>query len=185
MSQPSDVEEPAIVKNAKSFEEQLEILRNRGLVISDTEQALEILTRIKYYRLTGYALFFMDNTRQRFRDSTTFDQIIKLADFDQKFRSLLTGILEPIEIAFRTRIAYELAHRYGPLGYKNPDNFTSRTYHDEFIKVFTGVFILRELYPNRQDWKNFLIHLEALLSEYESIIDLDKIGFPPDWQSLL
>lgn len=37
--------------------------------------------------------------------------------------------LETIKISFRTHIAYQLAHSYGPLGYLDGSNFTNTGYH--------------------------------------------------------
>ena len=38
----------------KSYEEQLEILKSRGLQIGDEKKALAYLRTIGYYRLSGY-----------------------------------------------------------------------------------------------------------------------------------
>lgn len=38
----------------KSFEQQLELLESRGMVIGDRDSALQYLERIGYYRLSAY-----------------------------------------------------------------------------------------------------------------------------------
>lgn len=43
-------------KDFKTIEEQLEILRSRGLTISDESQAKDFLLRNNYYRISGYSL---------------------------------------------------------------------------------------------------------------------------------
>ena len=43
-------------KIATTFEEQIEILKSRNLIISDVKEAKDILKRISYYRLSGYML---------------------------------------------------------------------------------------------------------------------------------
>ncbi|MFK4863333.1 hypothetical protein ACI1T5_08925 [Lactococcus petauri] len=49
------------MKLAKSYDEQLEILENRGLYIDDKEKASEILSNVNYYNLTGYLFQFKDS----------------------------------------------------------------------------------------------------------------------------
>ena len=41
-------------KQWKSFEEQLQLLKSRGLLVDDEQAALDYLERIGYYRLSGY-----------------------------------------------------------------------------------------------------------------------------------
>lgn len=43
-----------IAKPWKSYEEQLDLLISRGLVVTDRSRALDYLQRIGYYRLSGY-----------------------------------------------------------------------------------------------------------------------------------
>ena len=38
----------------KSFPEQLELLKSRGMVVTDEASALDYLERVGYYRLSGY-----------------------------------------------------------------------------------------------------------------------------------
>ena len=48
------------IKEAKMFKthaEQLAILKERELFIENDDEALSLLKRINYYRLTGYMLF--------------------------------------------------------------------------------------------------------------------------------
>jgi len=42
------------LKSPKTYEEQVEILRNRGCAITDDVVAVEFLKRTNYYRFTGY-----------------------------------------------------------------------------------------------------------------------------------
>lgn len=53
-----EAEAPHEVKPATTFEEQLDLLGSRNLVVSNREFALEVLGRLNYYRLTGYLLSY-------------------------------------------------------------------------------------------------------------------------------
>ena len=69
----------------------------------------------------------------RYREGTTFEKIYRIYDFDRRLRNLLLMIIERIELYFRAQIAYYHAHRYGPLGYLNEENYNKRHHHDRFI----------------------------------------------------
>ncbi len=122
------------IKKPTTFKEQVNILRNRNLIINNEEQAVEILSRINYYRLSAYMLFF--KTNDRFYDGVSFSDVYDLYEFDKKLRIMITSILESIEIAFRTHIAYLIAHKYGAIGYENQDNFRNVDYHSGMLQKF-------------------------------------------------
>lgn len=48
-------------KEFKTIDEQLEILRSRGLSITDDEKAKEFLLHNNYYRISGYSLTLRRN----------------------------------------------------------------------------------------------------------------------------
>lgn len=47
-----------IIKEAKTFDEQIEILKSRGLVIKDENKAKFLLGNLNYYRFSAYLLHF-------------------------------------------------------------------------------------------------------------------------------
>lgn len=61
----------------------------------------------------------------RFCEGVSFEDITELYEFDKKLRHLLLDIIECVEIAFLTHIAYHLAHKYGALGYLDKSNFNN------------------------------------------------------------
>lgn len=126
------VANPSSVKPALTFEEQVDLMASRGLVISDKVAAAEVLKRINYYRFTAYTLSFKD--KDVFFEGTTFNTILRHYEFDSRLRNLLSIIIEKIEIAFRTHLAYLIGHKYGPLGYEDYNNFNSQEFHSDFIK---------------------------------------------------
>lgn len=126
--------EESYIKDPKTFKEQLNILESRGLIIDDDQEAISFLERVNYYRLSAYGLNLKrSDNYEKFKKGTSFRQLVALYNFDRKLRELLIGKLEMIEISFRTHIAYYLAHTYGSLGYKDPNNFRSLEHHQEFI----------------------------------------------------
>jgi abortive infection bacteriophage resistance protein len=124
------------LKTPTTFSQQIELLRSRNLRIDDSEKTEKILQRINYYRLSAYALTLKDpnsNDKERFINGLTFDNLLSLYEFDRKLRLLLMGVLENIEIAFRTHITYEIAHMFGPLGYKDKENFINDKFHNDSL----------------------------------------------------
>lgn len=120
------------LKQPKTFEEQLNILIERNLAVEDKEQALGTLSHINYYRLTAYALAYKE--QDAYQKGLSFSTVHALYEFDKKLRNLLMGTIESIEIAFRTHIAYLIGHKYGALGYLNPENFVSEKIHERTME---------------------------------------------------
>lgn len=61
----------AFMKYATTLDEQVEILKTRGLVINDEEKAKEVLLDIGYYRFGAY-LFHLKRNIQAKRTETIF-----------------------------------------------------------------------------------------------------------------
>lgn len=108
-----------MIKKWKSFEEQLDMLEYRGLIITDRDKALKYLERIGYYRLSGYWYPFRkkstwsDKKSDEFLELTTFEQVINLYIFDKKLRLLVIDAIERIEMAIRVDVAYILGMNNG------------------------------------------------------------------------
>lgn len=109
------------IKEAKTLDEQIAILRSRGVVISDEEKAKEYLSDIGYYRLGFYSHPFeitypeLGKRRQHnVRPGTKIEEIVALYYYDFDLRTLLNRYLSRIEVSVRTSIIYELSLKYLP-----------------------------------------------------------------------
>ncbi len=125
------------LKDPKTIDQQIELLKTRGLVIDDDSKAAFILMNINYYRLTAYLLPFKKSD-DSYVEGTTFEQIYEAYMFEKKLRLLLTGILGTVEISFRTYIAYTLSINHskeGAYAYSNYRNFINKDYHQKFILI--------------------------------------------------
>jgi abortive infection bacteriophage resistance protein len=103
-------------KEAKTFEEQLIILKNRGLIVENDEETLNLLSHINYYHLEGYWFSYYQKNEDKkrshsFESGTTFNEILNIYNFDRKLRSLFTIALERIEISFRAQFIYYISHK--------------------------------------------------------------------------
>lgn len=117
----------------KSFEDQLKLLKARGMQVDDNAAALDYLERIGYYRLSGYWYPMRQIDKEesehqkapvrsdRFLPGSRFEDAVRLYVFDKKLRLLALDVLERIEMAVRADVAYVLgkrhpmAHRTGSL----------------------------------------------------------------------
>ena len=109
----------------KSFRQQLDLLKERGLVVTDEEAALRYLDRLGYYRLSAYLFPFRTyvleqdsesgaiTTRRldEFVEGATFQSAVQLYVFDKRLRLLVLDAIERIEIAVRVDIAYLLGKK--------------------------------------------------------------------------
>lgn len=123
-----------LLKSPSTIEEQIKLLKDRGLIIDDEDFAKEFLTYVTYYRFSGYTLSL--RTNDIFHEGSTFRLAYQIYEFDQKLRYLLLSIIETIEIAFRTHIVNHMALKYGALSYLDNSYFKHCGYHKEFLEEF-------------------------------------------------
>ena len=135
---------------ATTLEEQIQLLRSRGMLINNEEKAKEVLSDIGYYRL-GFYWFPMEidypnknNRNHLFKDTADFDDAVRLYYFDFKLRNILLKYLSRIEISFKTSLIYFVSNRYDsyPTWFVNPiivnksfiQNFDVEVYNSKFRK---------------------------------------------------
>jgi abortive infection bacteriophage resistance protein len=89
-------------------QDQINLLKNRGLRIPDEEKAARYLRNISYYRLSGYMYPFLTDAKQHlYKDGTVFEDILSLYRFDLELRLLVFSAIEKVEVAFRAQIINE------------------------------------------------------------------------------
>ena len=91
-------------KPFKTIEEQIGILRRRGMMVDDS--AAQVLMREGYYSIVnGYKAPFIDRHRtlecgeDRYKDGTRFDDMLRLFEFDRALRELTFHSLIKAEIS--------------------------------------------------------------------------------------
>ena len=114
-------------KEFKTLDEQIEILKSRGLVINDIDKTKELLLRENYFFINGYRHIFMTNHKDSlFIPGTTFEELYALFQFDRSFRNVLFKNLLIVENNLKSIIAYKLSKKYGirEKDYLKPSNFS-------------------------------------------------------------
>lgn len=162
-------------KEFKSIDEQLEILRSRGLTIEDDDLAKEFLLKNNYYRISGYSLTLRRN--DVFSPSATFQNIVDIYSFDQEFRHILLLYIKMIEVHMKSIYAYEFSKIYGPLGYLDEQNFTNPTRHRDIISKSEQQ--KKQRLPHEAYLKHFINDLQedVPLWAYVDLLTISDISF--------
>lgn len=136
------------MKQATTFQEQIQKLISHGLIIENEEKAMEVLGDIGYYRLGFYFFPFenqypkLENRDHQFREGTRFEEVVSLYYFDFDLRHFLYRYLTRIEVSLRTSLVYLISNKYK----NSPTWFVDRNvmkaeYVNDFPKeIYTSKF---------------------------------------------
>ena len=116
-----------IEKQFKNLDEQVEILKHKGMIIKDEKYAKRVLLRENYFFLSGYRhLFIRSEEDKRFKEGVTFEEMYSLFLFDRSFRNVIFKYLLVIENNLKSIISYQLSKKYGyrERDYLKEKNFT-------------------------------------------------------------
>ena len=112
----------------KSLDEQIDILKSKGLIIEDETTAKEVLLRENYFFINGYRFLLMNSYSDKtFVVGATFRELYGIFLFDRSFRNILFKNLLIIENQLKSVISYQLSKKYGyrDKDYLNIKNFTN------------------------------------------------------------
>tara|TARA_Y100001933_G_scaffold261590_1_gene316719 strand:+ start:792 stop:1712 length:921 start_codon:yes stop_codon:yes gene_type:complete len=156
-------------KPATTIDEQIALLKKRGLSIPNEALAKAYLSHISYYRLGEYWYVMQsDKEKHVFKPKSNFNDVVALYNFDADLRILLFEVIERIEISLRTKLIYHLSHEIDPWWFQN-------------FSLFTNSMALVKTLSN----------LEEELSRSKDVTirnhkkkHKDDLRFPPAWKSL-
>ncbi len=138
-------------KEFKTINEQLNILKSRGLTVDNEEKAADFLMRNNYYRVSGYSLTLRNH--DVFSKSATFQNIIDIYSFDHELRHILLKYLEIIEVQLKSVYAYEFTKVNGSTGYLDANNFINPDVYQRIL-------------DKAEDQKNKRLQHEAYLKHF-------------------
>ncbi|RZI48555.1 Abi family protein [Lactococcus kimchii] len=144
------------MKEFKSFDEQLRILRDRGLIVADDEKAKRFLEQENYYNvINGYKDLFLEkdaNGRpiepETSKAGTDFKELRNLYLFDRELRSILLKNLLIFENSIKTQISYEFSNAYLELS----------NYIDDPKSVMKQISMLTKIISDRVDKEPSIKH---------------------------
>lgn len=117
-------------KTFKSIEEQINILKEKGLVIENEKYAKEVLLRENYFFLNGYRhLFMKSKDKSKYINGTKFEEVYSLFLFDRQLRNILFKNILIIENNIKSIISYQLSKKYG---YREKDYLKQSNFNTTF-----------------------------------------------------
>lgn len=121
-------------KPFKTFEEQIEILRDRyELTILNDDMAVQILQTMTYYDLiNGYKDCFMEN--EKYVAGITIEDLYLFSITDKTLQSILFKYSTMVENAFKSRLAYVIAKNIGvDINVYLDENFYHKSYNNAIV----------------------------------------------------
>ncbi len=121
-------------KTFKSVEEQIEILRDKGLIIDDSPKTKNILLRENYFFISGYRKLFMSASKnKKFIAGTTFEELYGAFVFDRKVRNTMFKFILIVENNIKSIMRHVLSKKYGikEKDYLDPKNFSNDSYRQK------------------------------------------------------
>lgn len=120
-------------KTFKNLDEQIDILKSRGLVINDVDKAKDILLRENYFFLSGYRHLFNRSWKDiDFIQGTTFEELYSVFVFDRKIRNIFFQNLLIVENNIKSLISYQLSKKYG---FKEKEYLDPKNYSRDPMKI--------------------------------------------------
>ena len=116
------------VKQFKTIDEQIAILRSKGLIINNEDLAKDLLLRENYFFITGYRHPFLKSPKDKtFIEGTTFEELYALFFFDRHFRNVIFQNLLIVENNIKSIMSYQISKKYGhrERDYLREENFAT------------------------------------------------------------
>ena len=118
-------------KTFKDLNEQINILKSRGLIINDVDITKDILLRENYFFVNGYRHPFLEN-ENKYKKGTTFEEVYSLFLFDRSLRNIIFKYLLIVENNIKSILSYQLSKKYG---YRESDYLKTKTFDNKPNKL--------------------------------------------------
>lgn len=151
------------MKEYKTFNQQLKILRSRGLEVPTDGHPKRFLEEENYYNvINGYKDLFLERdddnkpvVPERYRQGTHFDELKSLFLFDRELRFLFLKYILIFENSFKTVISHEFCRRYPkPNSYLEIKNYVNNNPK----KVLQQISILTKTIHDKVDKEGAIKH---------------------------
>ena len=155
-------------KQLLTLQQQIDILKQRGLIIENEVEAISTLDSISYFRLAGYwRLIEADKRLHIFKPNSRFSQVISLYHFDEELRLLIFSAIQTIEVAVRARLIRMFSERHGAFW------FMDATLADSNTMFQSNLGSLQEELNRSED--------EFILEHFQKY---NTPSMPPVWKTL-
>lgn len=155
-------------KNPLDYDEQIKMLKARGLIIADEQKAINSLRVISYFRLANYLRpMEYDKENHLYKPNSYFENAIDLYFFDKELRGVIFAAVQSIEIALRSKMIHHVSMRYGAFWFMDSSLFKDRNIHEQCLSSMR-----QELARSREDF---------ITDHKEKYTEPDM---PPVWKTL-
>ena len=122
-------------KQAIPLAQQIQTLKQRGLLIKDEAGAERTLAVIGYFRLAQYwRVFEADKVNHVFKPRSTFEKVLLLYDFDRELKTLVFSALQITEVAMRAKVIYHFSMKHGPFWFMDDSLADKKSSFDENLE---------------------------------------------------
>lgn len=127
-----------MAKPFKTYDEQIEILKSRGLIFDDENSAKSFLEIDNYYSIiNGYKEPFIIAGSENYIQGAKFEYIRDVYQFDKELRHSILSTLLNIETMLKSVISYEFAKAYGECAYLEINSYN--TFHPQYLQHATDL----------------------------------------------
>lgn len=133
-----------------NIEQQIQLLKNRGLIISNDEIAKKMLNTIGYYPLiNGYSKYYMDDDDSYF-PGTQIEHIYAQYTIDKSFQRIVFNRKIDCEDRLKTILGGIVAEHYGVIE-KDTDGSTSYLNIQNFQRMSFSRIVLENIFKKTQE----------------------------------
>lgn len=172
----------------KTYDEQIEILKARGLIIDNETTAKNILKKNNYYNVVNaYKDVFLQKGRtpETFIKGVNFNELIAVHQFDKHLRLVFSHYLIIVERAIKSIIAYEFSknHPNHDQDYLNIINYNNsiKVLDDNKIEVLAASELIRglnkEMYQAIDHGDEMVCHYKTKYNRVPLWVFINKLTF--------
>lgn len=161
------------MKEFRTIEEQIELLKTRKMIIPSKHFTSRVLTYENYYYvINGYKDPFINSTipQDSYKEGTTFNELVALYSFDRRIREFFLVELLRIEHVIKAHIilTFSKYHGHDHTAYLRPESFNTTDFTN-FRRANELIFNLLKLIDKQK-------HRHEAIAHY-----VDKYGYVPLW----
>lgn len=152
------------MKKFTTYDEQVEILKSRNLIINNEEYLKDKLKDCGYYNLiNGYSFIFQNHETDMYLNDASVDDIIALYDFDKHLRNTVYKYAMTFESRFKSMVSYVFSKYHGEdqTKYLIRENFDKDISKESKIaKLISDCNQTIKECANKQSWRyrNYINH---------------------------
>jgi abortive infection bacteriophage resistance protein len=122
-------------KPALSVEQQLELLKQRGLYVANDDRAMRFLEVVTLFRLSPYMRPFQEpGSEHTFKPGSSLKAVVDIYRFDGSLRRITMDAIERVEVAVRATISNHMCPKYGPDWIADASVFASSYAHSDLLR---------------------------------------------------